>query len=171
MIGGHTKTVEPEAVYLRDGDVVIMSGQARMAYHAVPKVLPHDFPIDTQIQQSKLDVRSHCLDPNPNRETSTDPETQATLNAEVSVIVAVDITSCKRRNDDHTLTRDNKRSKSESDGMHCTDTYNKVTDNEFWRPFSDYLRDSRININIRQMFEPGKGPTDYTWPLQDPAKT
>ena len=40
MIGGQTKSQEPEALYLRDGDVMIMSGSARMSYHAVPKVLP-----------------------------------------------------------------------------------------------------------------------------------
>ncbi|GFS14680.1 alkylated DNA repair protein alkB homolog 1-like [Elysia marginata] len=40
LLGGKTKSVEPIAVYLRSGDICVMRGQSRLAYHAVPRILP-----------------------------------------------------------------------------------------------------------------------------------
>lgn len=40
LIGGHTKDVRPTAVLLRSGDVVVMSGKSRLAYHGVPLIMP-----------------------------------------------------------------------------------------------------------------------------------
>lgn len=42
LIGGATKDVKPTAMFLRSGDVVVMSGESRVAYHAVPLVLPRE---------------------------------------------------------------------------------------------------------------------------------
>lgn len=39
LLGKETKAEKPVALMLRSGDVVIMSSKARMAYHAVPKIL------------------------------------------------------------------------------------------------------------------------------------
>lgn len=39
LIGGRTKEMCPLAVYLRSGDVLIMSGESRLCYHAVPRVM------------------------------------------------------------------------------------------------------------------------------------
>jgi len=58
MIGGKTKEQESEAIFLRDGDVIIMSGFARMSYHAVPKVLPADFIFPTTDRLSEV---KHCV--------------------------------------------------------------------------------------------------------------
>lgn len=38
-MGGPTKDVEPVPILLQSGDVVIMSGEARRAFHGVPKIL------------------------------------------------------------------------------------------------------------------------------------
>ncbi|XP_013411477.1 nucleic acid dioxygenase ALKBH1 [Lingula anatina] len=40
LLGGVTKSVKPVAMYINSGDVVVMSGAARLAYHAVPRILP-----------------------------------------------------------------------------------------------------------------------------------
>ena len=40
LIGGPSKTVEPVPILLQNGDVIIMSQQARQSYHAVPKIIP-----------------------------------------------------------------------------------------------------------------------------------
>lgn len=40
LIGGKSKDVKPIPILLRSGDVVIMSTEARLAYHGVPRVLP-----------------------------------------------------------------------------------------------------------------------------------
>ena len=42
---GETKSTRPSAILLRSGNVVIMSGPARKAYHAVPRILPDDGPL------------------------------------------------------------------------------------------------------------------------------
>lgn len=39
LIGGQTKSVKPQAVLLRSGDVAVMSGESRLSYHGVPKIL------------------------------------------------------------------------------------------------------------------------------------
>jgi len=64
--------------------------------------------------------------------------------------------------------------KSETDlltipsGHFCEQTVKNVAEKNYWEPFREYLASSRININIRQLFEPGKGPDDYNWPTTDP---
>lgn len=40
LIGGKSKEEAPDAIYLRSGDVVIMGGASRLAYHGVPRILP-----------------------------------------------------------------------------------------------------------------------------------
>ena len=42
LIGGPSKREKPEAIFLRNGDVLIMSHLARQSYHAVPKILTCD---------------------------------------------------------------------------------------------------------------------------------
>jgi len=43
LIGGPTKATRPLAVRLRSGDIVVLSGQARASYHAVPRIVStHD---------------------------------------------------------------------------------------------------------------------------------
>lgn len=44
LIGGRTRDVEPTALYIRSGDIVLMSGHARYCYHGVPKMLPGTSP-------------------------------------------------------------------------------------------------------------------------------
>ncbi|XP_030378930.1 nucleic acid dioxygenase ALKBH1 [Scaptodrosophila lebanonensis] len=39
LIGGTTREERPSALYLRSGDVLIMSQQSRLCYHAVPRVM------------------------------------------------------------------------------------------------------------------------------------
>ncbi|XP_069117377.1 nucleic acid dioxygenase ALKBH1-like [Argopecten irradians] len=39
LIGGETKETEPSAVFLRSGDICVMSSSARLSYHAVPRIM------------------------------------------------------------------------------------------------------------------------------------
>lgn len=48
LIGGKTKATRPSAIYLPSGCAVIMSGPARLAYHAIARILPADGPIPTE---------------------------------------------------------------------------------------------------------------------------
>ena len=38
-MGGEAKSVRPQAIMLHSGDIVVMSGQSRVAYHGVPKII------------------------------------------------------------------------------------------------------------------------------------
>ena len=40
LIGGATKQTEPVPLLLQSGDLVVMSGPSRVAYHAVPRIVP-----------------------------------------------------------------------------------------------------------------------------------
>jgi len=42
MLGGTTKESAPMSLLIRSGDVCVMSGAARLLYHAVPRILPPD---------------------------------------------------------------------------------------------------------------------------------
>jgi DNA alkylation damage repair protein AlkB len=39
LIGGKTKQIEPTAILVRSGDAIIMSGESRLCYHGVPRIL------------------------------------------------------------------------------------------------------------------------------------
>ena len=212
MIGGQTKSQEPEALYLRDGDVMIMSGSARMSYHAVPKVLPaiplsapshavtkvspaatptkqqeqcgevipaantpqtkpikHTLHHPTHTEDSH--TNNHEADTSINNHASGASESHRLISEAVS---SIGVTTNNKRTqcEDRNMTqRHNKRSKSTSEYDNCvykTELLHRVTESEFWEPYEKYLQTLRININIRQMFEPGKGPEDYVWPTIAP---
>ncbi|XP_053951066.1 nucleic acid dioxygenase ALKBH1 [Anastrepha ludens] len=39
LIGGKSKEVSPLAIFLRSGDLLVMSGESRLFYHAVPRIM------------------------------------------------------------------------------------------------------------------------------------
>lgn len=39
LIGGQTRDVKPEAIWVRSGDVMLMTGASRTAFHAVPRIM------------------------------------------------------------------------------------------------------------------------------------
>jgi len=43
LLGGTEKSIKPTAMFIRSGDVIIMSEKSRLCYHAVPKIVedPH----------------------------------------------------------------------------------------------------------------------------------
>lgn len=48
LIGGPSKATKPDAVLLRNGDVLIMTEQARQSYHAVPRIVQADLEVCSQ---------------------------------------------------------------------------------------------------------------------------
>ncbi|XP_018787311.1 PREDICTED: DNA demethylase ALKBH1 [Bactrocera latifrons] len=63
LIGGRTKEMSPLAVYLRSGDVLIMSGESRLCYHAVPRVMKaRDEPWNNFVHtESSISISSPSL--------------------------------------------------------------------------------------------------------------
>uniref|UniRef100_A0A1B0CDJ0 Putative dna demethylase alkbh1 aethina tumida n=1 Tax=Lutzomyia longipalpis TaxID=7200 RepID=A0A1B0CDJ0_LUTLO len=93
LIGGTSKDDPATALRLHSGDIVVMSRESRLCYHAVPKILS---------------------------------DSQEIWNAEYFP--------------ETTLA-------AEMDG----DLWEKCSRKSFWSPFNEYLRDCRINLNIRQV--------------------
>ncbi|CAK1543094.1 unnamed protein product [Leptosia nina] len=99
LLGRHEKTIEPSAFLLNSGDIAIMSKEARLCYHAVPKILPATkcpwSDIVRPVQKSNIHLK--CMK-------------------------AEDISEMNKN----------------------------IKENE-WRNFENYIAESRININVRQV--------------------
>ena len=54
LVGGRKKTVKPHALKLESGDILIMSKEARLCYHGVPRVLEGSF--DKERFEKELDL-------------------------------------------------------------------------------------------------------------------
>ena len=47
LMGGETREVKPDAVWLRAGNVSVMAGRSRMAYRGIPSVLGESWKLQT----------------------------------------------------------------------------------------------------------------------------
>ena len=132
LIGGHSRQQRPLPLLLQSGDVVVMAGKSRMAYHAVPHILPCEGePIPT------------CL---------------SVRTLKQAIREAAGISSCQCRVCGCVL---DKHSDSSDSSVEAKDASEKIRTGNFtcgclqlehsWPEFEDYLRCSRININIRQV--------------------
>lgn len=101
LIGGKEKNVAPSAILINSGDIIIMSKEARLCYHAVPKILPT--PISCWDKPENINM--HDI---PGLKYISQPANIITL---------------MKRNED----------------------------NQEWKRFEDYIRESRINMNVRQV--------------------
>ncbi|XP_017030388.1 nucleic acid dioxygenase ALKBH1 [Drosophila kikkawai] len=99
LIGGKSLEETPTALLLQSGDVLIMSGESRLCYHAVPRILKDHKTLNSALPKDEDDSGGDSLD---------------------------------------------------------MDLFEQVGNLHFWQPFSDYIADSRININVRQVLKPGQ---------------
>ncbi|XP_062537437.1 nucleic acid dioxygenase ALKBH1 [Armigeres subalbatus] len=111
LIGGPSRDEKPDALLLRSGDVIVMTRESRLCYHAVPKVFP-------------------CRESSLQRWAEPEGEDAAGLaTEEVPPVANASIRSEYHRN-------------------------------RYWRStgngFADYISNSRININIRQVLNEGE---------------
>ena len=58
LLGGQTLDDLPCAMYLRSGDIIMMSRDARLAYHAVPRILRHQELATLLTQDIECDISS-----------------------------------------------------------------------------------------------------------------
>lgn len=93
LIGGHQREDEAIPILLSSGDVLVMSAESRLCYHAVPRVFA---AADRQQPWNSNEDVSHCCE-----------------------LTKSDVDDC--------LSPDK------------------------WKPFEHYLKDSRINVNVRQV--------------------
>uniref|UniRef100_A0A182RCH2 Fe2OG dioxygenase domain-containing protein n=1 Tax=Anopheles funestus TaxID=62324 RepID=A0A182RCH2_ANOFN len=67
LIGGTTRDEEPDAILLRSGDIVIMTGASRQCYHAVPRIctdseLPEEMGRSAERWEKPDSFKEHCTD-------------------------------------------------------------------------------------------------------------
>lgn len=130
LIGGQTKDIMPRAMFIRSGDIVVMSEQSRLAYHGVPKILPpsnYGTPIPSCLSEAELVQRVqqiHTMEP--------------FCLMEVQKLVHAENNQLK-----------NNKSIFDFEDILKFD-YHKLQAN--WRYFEQYLASTRININIRQVY-------------------
>ncbi|XP_067680496.1 nucleic acid dioxygenase ALKBH1-like [Haliotis asinina] len=74
LLGGQTKATPPSAMYLRSGDICVMGGESRMAYHAVPRILAATNPSYLDWNKQIEETLSETVD-NVNRDSSSDTDT------------------------------------------------------------------------------------------------
>ena len=142
LLGGRDKSIRPTPLLLRSGDVVIMSGESRYAYHGVAYVIPADFvPIrrascssphlPSPPHASSKTCSSHAVIPpsaiNTNGRLQVAPLEQPPLPLATPA--------------------------RQSDKLHNIEAFDTIyeTADGPMRFVIDYLRNARININVRQV--------------------
>lgn len=200
MLGGPSKADKPMSIFLRSGDICVMSGHCRLAYHGVPKILspPHgnsdlacfNFKAtnpSTSMCTSKRQSRdentsdSICKDNLIQEKHNCDDSTSSLreCDSKKKSITPVEYLNNIVTNNDSLLV--SKASKDEyscnfsdqqiSSSDACTqqkkspsldehliviDALNQDIEERLasmdWKPFSVYMQQSRINLNVRQVF-------------------
>ena len=128
LLGGLRIDEKPTALLIRSGDVVIMSGVSRLCYHGVPRILSTD-----KMPWNDVDTVSEC----PQRSCC---DRLATCDAE-------DRGSTERLRKETNL--------ASIPPYYSSEIIHSYMENSFWEPFGNYLRTSRINMNVRQVLLPG----------------
>lgn len=104
-----------------------MSKESRLCYHAVPKIVKTDMDwIDVAINET-VDGTSNEADIDSDEENKNLKKRRLTI-----------------------------PSKDEYNDKLEETLWNSITDLEHWKPFSDYISDCRINMNVRQVLDPGE---------------
>jgi len=198
LIGGPTKSTRPVAMFLRSGDILVMSGASRLAYHAVPRILSYsDFAISntTKVSQCisrnkavsmqndeaqgctrvtnpwdimKTDKQDHyCVccwklkymvdNSNIDAEHSSSNPVGDHYNSSSHIHAQVNSAS----NNKHDYTSDDIKCNKNADniGKHSKSMVcdcPNILNSGVWEPFESYLKNSRININVRQVLASGQ---------------
>ena len=130
LIGGATKQTRPKALLLNSGDIVVMSGESRLAYHGVPKILLYFKEGDSILKSGRLPMLfPECL-------LKPVVETQLCVCSFRTTEIAVDQSD----------TVEMCAGKVEQRGCSCCEELIKT-----WQLLESYTAVSRINVNIRQV--------------------
>lgn len=130
LVGGRTKQTRPKALLLNSGDIVVMAGESRLAYHGVPKILPY--------------FKESDLIPKSGRPSFLCPESLFKNPA----FAGRSCCACGFRTAEMTVKLGEMSDSDESEkwGCPCCEELIKT-----WQLFESYINVSRINVNIRQV--------------------
>lgn len=62
LLGGATKATKPVPLLLQSGDLVALTGPSRLAYHAVPRIIPQDNPTNC-VKVRKIEDPCNLIEP------------------------------------------------------------------------------------------------------------
>ncbi|CAH1790661.1 unnamed protein product [Owenia fusiformis] len=171
LLGGDTKDTAPAPMFLRDGDIIIMAGPARKFYHAVPKILNSK---DMEaLEVSNQEVGQKTLDKNLNKdeknctnclqleECLSNKTAELFESGDAKQIAGCDVDCAKTeiKNPPGTPGHNPKSVKDSTTPCVCNDEpcWNEATVSDAdWVLFEDYLNETRVNLNVRQVFKPGE---------------
>ncbi|KAH3856758.1 hypothetical protein DPMN_099352, partial [Dreissena polymorpha] len=160
LIGGPTKATTPTAVFLHSGDIVLMTKQARLSYHAVPRILPgnpehlHNCfygDDDVIITESQGDKSIQQYVESSGDSNEIDPYSD-TANQKPPHINIVQSDSASHKEDVvETPTMKGNNCSVDELGV----IMDEVLQGLDWAPFHEYLNVSRVNVNVRQVLKAG----------------
>ncbi len=142
LVGGTTKATAPVAMYLCSGDITVMSGPSRLAYHAIPRVLPYDdgelpqcLEADTVKASGEQQIKENdcqaCSALSLESDTSTERQ------------VATDRLACPC-------------GRHSCDACMLNQAIAMTVQSLNWKQYAEYIQTHRINLNVRQVLEPGQ---------------
>ncbi|KAG7158584.1 Nucleic acid dioxygenase ALKBH1-like [Homarus americanus] len=154
LIGGPTKATKPSAIHLHSGDVMVMSGTSRQAYHAVPRiVLVEEEPWNAE--QIKQDECEGKVDISDNQESTiiwnNDVGASGSSEGSVSKVVILNEECLVKEstwNKNFVFNKD--KTVSHVKRRKCEDVSNSsdIVD------LLNYVKSNRINMNVRQVLMP-----------------
>lgn len=133
LIGGPTKAIQPSAIYLHSGDIMVMSGSSRQAYHAVPRiVLVDEQPWNIMQKSDRLfaGLRTDRLTENISKDDSS--------------------RTCLLQSEDELCNISHKESIMSARKISC----DNFSDENDVIDILSYVKTSRINMNVRQVLLP-----------------
>ena len=172
LVGGVTREEEPVAMYLRSGDIVVMMGPSRLAYHAIPRILSRDqelvrkcFKLEktNDTDQGETENCDEAIVPSDSRDISvaTNIQDKQTLEQCCCNELLLECEQVGKSESDNSpgvcsKQRNKKLSNVDDVNKHIRETMQHLSD-DIWEPFNEYLNTNRINMNIRQVLRPGEG--------------
>jgi alkylated DNA repair protein alkB family protein 1 len=126
LLGGHSVDEKPTAMLIHSGDIIIMSGVSRLCYHGIPRILSTD-----KTPWNVVDSREECAQRNCDFSVTCDTEDYGSVNSHRK-----------------------ETNSSFFPSYFSSEIINSCVENYFWEPFGNYLRTSRINMNVRQVLQP-----------------
>ncbi|XP_002741372.1 nucleic acid dioxygenase ALKBH1-like [Saccoglossus kowalevskii] len=173
LLGGKTRSVKPDAMFLKSGDIMLMSGDSRWAYHSVPRILPprKNNPVPESFNTTlKSDgLTDELLKPDV-EDSSAEEATEVNNDhsAEDPHLDFSDKKDCSHGTSENIVDKINIRTSAYdlNDTKNLSDVFDQfqadmehLTHEENWKPFAEYLPGARINFNVRQVMEAGKSFT------------
>ena len=164
LIGGPTKETEPVPLFLHSGDICLMTGKARLSYHAVPRILPGkkqhlrscfygdgETNSETSVNQTEVDNKNDSFSAKDDSDVEDDPYSGGTNQKPPSInIVQSEMTGSDENVIVTPTVKGNNCSVKELGNLMQT-----VIESTNWEPFDKYMEKSRINVNVRQVLKQG----------------